>query len=313
MALVSPAAAADRSRPLGDRSLRCDVPLWVLVARIYGLYDRDEERTDHSTVDDVVGVFQLVTLGTWSSSSSRTSSISRIRIWGDSSSSGCRRRAYPVPSRGQPRHRSPPGCVHPEVIIVGWVMSRTCSPTRSRSIRSTASGSWDSSTATTRRRSGNGNSGPLIGTTEELPRLVREHGVHRVAIAFSTDSHDQTWPSSGRCRTAMSRSTSSRACSKCSDKRTTPYHRRDAARGLPSPHLSGSSRLLKRSLDLSRRTLGLVFLAPVFAAVAVLIKLDSRACLFPPGSDGGGQQTFRVFKFRTMSAMRSASRPISRT
>ena len=32
----------------------------------------------------------------------------------------------------------------------------------------------------------------LIGTTDDLPRLVRERGVHRVAIAFSTDSHDQT-------------------------------------------------------------------------------------------------------------------------
>ena len=39
--------------------------------------------------------------------------------------------------------------------------------------------------------SGNGKSA-LLGTTEDLPRLVREYGVHRVAIAFSTDSHDQT-------------------------------------------------------------------------------------------------------------------------
>src|SRR5207245_2655034 len=27
--------------------------------------EHDEERTDHSTVDDVVGVFHLVTVGTW--------------------------------------------------------------------------------------------------------------------------------------------------------------------------------------------------------------------------------------------------------
>ena len=41
------------------------LPLWVLLARAYGLYDRDEERTDHSTVDDLFGVFQVVSLGTW--------------------------------------------------------------------------------------------------------------------------------------------------------------------------------------------------------------------------------------------------------
>ena len=42
------------------------LPVWVIVAKLYGLYDRDEERTDHSTADDVVGVFHLVTVGSWS-------------------------------------------------------------------------------------------------------------------------------------------------------------------------------------------------------------------------------------------------------
>ena len=41
------------------------LPFWVLVARIHGLYDRDEERSDHSTIDDFFGVFQVVTIGTW--------------------------------------------------------------------------------------------------------------------------------------------------------------------------------------------------------------------------------------------------------
>jgi exopolysaccharide biosynthesis polyprenyl glycosylphosphotransferase len=41
------------------------LPAWVLAASLYGLYDRDEERTDHSTTDDVVGVFHLVTVGVW--------------------------------------------------------------------------------------------------------------------------------------------------------------------------------------------------------------------------------------------------------
>ena len=28
------------------------IPLWILMAKLYGLYDRDEERADHSTVDE---------------------------------------------------------------------------------------------------------------------------------------------------------------------------------------------------------------------------------------------------------------------
>ncbi len=41
------------------------LPAWVVVAKMQGLYDRDEERTDHTTADDIVGVIHLVTFGTW--------------------------------------------------------------------------------------------------------------------------------------------------------------------------------------------------------------------------------------------------------
>src|SRR4051794_17104146 len=41
------------------------VPVWVVAAKLYGLYDNDAELVDHSTVDEVVGVFHLVTLGVW--------------------------------------------------------------------------------------------------------------------------------------------------------------------------------------------------------------------------------------------------------
>src|SRR5581483_9592266 len=41
------------------------LPVWILLAKLYGLYDRDESRTDHRTVDDLAGVFHLTTVGTW--------------------------------------------------------------------------------------------------------------------------------------------------------------------------------------------------------------------------------------------------------
>ena len=41
------------------------IPLWTLLLKLEGLYDRDEEHTDHSTVDDIVGVFRSVTIGVW--------------------------------------------------------------------------------------------------------------------------------------------------------------------------------------------------------------------------------------------------------
>ena len=41
------------------------LPAWILSAKFYGLYDRDEERATHSTADEVVSVFQLITVGVW--------------------------------------------------------------------------------------------------------------------------------------------------------------------------------------------------------------------------------------------------------
>ncbi len=58
--------------PAGDVSLRGEMalfvvslPLWLVAAKFHGLYDHDEERANHSTVDDLVGVFHLVTAGVW--------------------------------------------------------------------------------------------------------------------------------------------------------------------------------------------------------------------------------------------------------
>src|ERR1700710_2200992 len=38
---------------------------WVVLAKVYGLYDRDEERTDYGTLDDIPGLFHLLTVGAW--------------------------------------------------------------------------------------------------------------------------------------------------------------------------------------------------------------------------------------------------------
>ena len=41
------------------------LPIWIVVAKLHGLYEDDEERTDHSTADDFTRVFHMVTLCTW--------------------------------------------------------------------------------------------------------------------------------------------------------------------------------------------------------------------------------------------------------
>jgi exopolysaccharide biosynthesis polyprenyl glycosylphosphotransferase len=41
------------------------LPVWLLILKLYGLYRRDDERTAHSGADDIVPVFNAVTVGVW--------------------------------------------------------------------------------------------------------------------------------------------------------------------------------------------------------------------------------------------------------
>ena len=41
------------------------LPCWLMVARLQGLYRADQEHANHSTADDIVRVFYLVTIGVW--------------------------------------------------------------------------------------------------------------------------------------------------------------------------------------------------------------------------------------------------------
>jgi exopolysaccharide biosynthesis polyprenyl glycosylphosphotransferase len=70
---------------------------------------------------------------------------------------------------------------------------------------------------------------------------------------------------------------------------------------MPRPRLMKSSLRLKRALDLLLGTAALVFLAPVLAACAVAIKLDSPGpVLFRQRRVGRDDEPFEVFKFRSM-------------
>ena len=57
--------AGDRIQPSGEVFLFLLTLMWLMLAKLHGLYERDEERADHSTVDEIAGVLVIVTLGTW--------------------------------------------------------------------------------------------------------------------------------------------------------------------------------------------------------------------------------------------------------
>lgn len=303
-ALASPVSGADRVSPVWEVVLfAATLPLWVLLARVHGLYDRDEERTDHSTVDDVVGVFQVVTLGTWSFlvithvTGLPYPNLGRLVVFWLIAVAlvPLLRAASRVVGRRQAAYVQ-------NVIIVGsgvvaHLLADKIDKHPEFGLRVTGFVDRDDRASV----AGNGNHA-LIGTTDDLPNLVRDLAVHRVAIAFSTDSHQQTLDV---IRSMQNTDVQIDIVPRMFEVLGTnaQLHTIEGIPlvGLPMPRLTGSEKLLKLSFDVVGAAVGIVALAPVFLVVATLIKLDSRGpVFFRQVRMGEGDRTFRVFKFRTM-------------
>ena len=280
------------------------LPVLVVLAKLYGLYDRDEERTDHSTVDDVNGVFHLVTVFVWvfyvitrATDVADPPLMRLVAFWGIAVVlvTGGRAVARATVRRsvaylqntiivgageiGQLTARKL--LSHPEygINLVGFVDSQ---PKERRD---------DLAHLT------------LLGTPDRLPELIRLLDVERVIVAFSNDSHEETL--------ALIRSIKDldvqidivpRLFEVLGTKVGIHTVEGIPLVGLPPLKLSRSSRLLKRTMDLTVAAVALVLLAPLFALVALLVKLDSRGpVFFRQVRMGERDRTFRIYKFRSMA------------
>jgi exopolysaccharide biosynthesis polyprenyl glycosylphosphotransferase len=303
--LFAPAAdARDAIAPTGETLLfLATLPVWLVVAKLHGLYDRDEERTDHSTADDVPGVFHMVTAGVWLFFIIAWLSgvvvpqvrklavfwllaivlVTLLRLLGRAL---CRRHGSYLQNTivvgadgiGQSIVRKIRR--HPEygLNVIGFVDG---------DIR--ASGSFRDEV-------------PILGHPHRLRALVVRHGVERVIFARSNDAnaeildlirslhdldvqidvvpraHELVAPSAGiHCVEGI------------------------PLLGLTPIGLSRSSVLLKRGLDLGLTIPGLLLLLPFFAIIAVAIKLDSMGPVFFRQLRMGSKGPFRIWKFRTMA------------
>jgi exopolysaccharide biosynthesis polyprenyl glycosylphosphotransferase len=298
-------AATDRVDPWVEFLLfLLTLPGWIVVAKLYGLYDRDEERADHSTADEVVGVFHLVTVGTWllfafaslteladpslpkliTFSALAVTLVSCARA---SARAFCRRRLTYVQNTvivgagevGQMIARKYRN--HPEygINLVGFL------------------------DATPQRRGPDLGGLCLLGSPERLPELVGPLEIDRVVIAFS-NVPDQVTVDLVRSLKDLDVQidVAPRLFEIVSGGGSLSTVEGFPLMSLPPLRLSRSSLLLKRAMDLSVAALALALLAPVFVVIAVLIKHESAGPVFFRQMRMGFRgRTFTIYKFRTMT------------
>ena len=281
------------------------LPGWVVVAKLYGLYDNDEERTDHSTADEFVGVFHLVTIGAWILFAGawltglwRPELAELVFFWGlsiglvtagrASARAVCRQTISYLQNTiivgagdvGQLVARKLLG--HPEygINLVGFV---DASPKEPRAELAHLT---------------------LLGPPEEIADLVRFHDVERVVIAFSNESHEDLLH---LIRSLKGLPVQIDIVPRLFEI-VGPGVEIHTIEGLPvvslpQLRLSRSSRLLKRTLDLVLSAFALLVLAPLFGVIALKIKLDSQGpVFFRQLRMGCRDKQFLMFKFRTMVA-----------
>jgi exopolysaccharide biosynthesis polyprenyl glycosylphosphotransferase len=280
------------------------LPVWVVVAKLYGLYAQDEERTDHSTADDLVGVLQLVTVGSWlffafaAVTNRADPGFARLLgFWlfaivaistGRAIARGVARQnlAYVqntiIVGAGEVGQLVAKKLVqHPEygLNIVGFVDDEP--KERAEDLKNIA----------------------LLGGLEQLPQMVQILDVERVIIAFSNHSNEEMLD---LIRSLKDLDIQIDVVPRFYEVIGTNIGIHTAEGlpliGLPAQKLSRSSLFLKRTMDLTFSLAGLLVLAPLFLVVAVWIKLDSRGpVFFRQLRMGSGDQTFEILKFRTMA------------
>jgi exopolysaccharide biosynthesis polyprenyl glycosylphosphotransferase len=281
------------------------LPAFLIGAKLFGLYDRDEERADHSTSDDLLRVFLLVTVGVFlmtrlpALAGGADPDLTKFTaFWALAILAVTTTR---VIARTVGRHTS---SYRQNTIIVGaghvgQLMARKVLHHPEYGLNLV--GFVD---AHPLHRPSHLEHLPVRGELEDLPRLVAESDVDRVIFAFSGNPHDELLPLIRALREAgVQVDLVPRLFEVIGPKVDIHSVEGVSVIGLPPLRPSRSARAIKRSIDLVGASLLLIASAPVFAIVAVLIKLDSRGpVFFRQVRLGENMREFRVLKFRTMRA-----------
>jgi exopolysaccharide biosynthesis polyprenyl glycosylphosphotransferase len=279
------------------------LPLWLVFAKLYRLYDHDEERADHTTLEDLVGVFHLVTvaafllvLASWLTGIAYPNLDKLAGFWASAI-------AFITVSRAGARFvcRRSPIYVQNTVVLgagdVGQLVARKLRLHREYGIN--VVGLVDSSPRALRADL---DGVPVLGGPEALPQLVKAVGIDRVVIAFSGEEHERTIELMRELRDLDVQIDVVPRLFEGLGPHVKLYSVEGMPMlGLPTVKRFPFSRQIKRLVDIAGAVAGLALSAPVFAYAAWRIWRESPGpVLFRQTRLGQDMREFTVLKFRTM-------------
>ena len=279
------------------------LPVWVVTAKLYGLYERDEEQVDHSTVDEVVGVFHLVTLGAWCYfvaawvTGVGEQHVARLVIFWLLAA------VLVVAARGVARAaaRRSPLYLQNTIIIgagnIGQLAARKL--LQHPEYRINLVGLVDAHPLPRRPELDHL---ALLGPPERIGEIVTLLDIERVIIAFSEADHEELLKMIRELRKFdLQIDVVPRLFEIVGPKAGIHAFEGLSLVGLTPARISPSSRLMKRAMDYVVAAVMLVVLAPVMLLIALAIRLDSPgSVLFRQRRLGRDMEPFTVLKFRTM-------------
>ena len=274
-------------------------PAFVLLFKLYGLYDRDDRRISHATVDDAPWVFHavlLAALGVWLAlklaPTGKLVLAEALVFFATANAFGLGARSFTREAvrRLQSRERvlfvgaGPMATVlarkitvHPEYGLetVGRLVDR---PVRAR-----AGGP------------------PVLGGIEDLEQVCRDRDIDRVVIAPTVGAPVLTDVVRRSRKLDVRLSIVPDGVDVLGPSVMIDDVEGVTVLGVNPPALTRSSRALKRGMDVAVAAAALVAALPLMAAVALAVKLTSPGpVLFVQDRVGLHGRTFRLAKFRTM-------------
>jgi exopolysaccharide biosynthesis polyprenyl glycosylphosphotransferase len=281
------------------------LPVFVLGAKLFGLYDRDEERAAHSTPDDLVRVFLLITVGVFivehAVDLTATASPDLVKLsvfW--AAAIVCVTAARIV---ARTLARSTSSYVQNSIIVgageIGQLIARKLLRHQEYGVKLV--GFVD---AHPKEQHPEVERVEILGGFDKLEEVVDRLDVERVIFAYSNDRQTDLLELIRRLRDrGVQVDVVPRFFEVIGPNVDVHAVEGIPLIGLPPVRLPRSSRTIKRALDVVVASACLVLTVPALAFIAFLIKRDSPGPVFFRQTRlGKDMRPFTLLKFRTMKA-----------